>query len=219
MDNPARFGATEADGLGASGGSSAAAAVGPGKLPAAPVRSEWTDCIGCLAQEVPVSVSPTATTREGGDLDGQRSVLIVDHSDDTREVLQTALARRGLRTLAASEAGAGLELARRHRPDLIVLDLELDDTGPDRLAARFARPFGGDSPCPDDGTARGDQTRLVMLGSLRRVPAGLPDGEFVPKPYHYGPLIRRIEMLLGTIPQTRSAEHAACPADGVARSD
>ena len=152
-------------------------------------------------------------------MDGQRSVLIVDHSDDTREVLQTALARRGLRTLAASEAGAGLELARRHRPDLIVLDLELDDTGPDRLAARFARPFGGDPPSPAEGTARGDQTRLVMLGSLRRVPAALPEGEFVPKPYHYGPLIRRIEMLLGTVGHARSAEHAACPADGVPRSD
>jgi CheY-like chemotaxis protein len=170
-------------------------------------------------EKVTGTFSPTTTTREGGALDGQQSVLIVDHSDDTREVLQTALARRGLRTLAASGAGAGLELARRHHPDLIVLDLELDESGPDRLAARFAHPFGGDSPCPADGTARGNQTRLVMLGSLRRGPAGLPEGEFVPKPYHYGPLIRRIEVLLGTIPHAHSAGHASCPADGVARSD
>ena len=142
-------------------------------------------------------------------MDGQRSVLIVDRSDDTREVLQTALRRRGLRTLAASRATTGLELARRHHPDLIVLDLELDaseldtseldtsgldDSGPDSLCASFAEH------------SRTDRTPLVMLGSLRRdhlqrCPAGLPDGECVPKPYHYGPLIRRIEELLGTSPQ------------------
>jgi DNA-binding response OmpR family regulator len=127
-------------------------------------------------------------------LDGQRSVLIVDHSDDTREVLQTALGRRGVRTLAASGARAGLELARRHRPDLIVLDLEPEDSDPDGLSARFAQQ------------SHSDQARLIVLGSLRRdhlrwCQAGLPEGEFVPKPYHYGPLIRRIEELLGTTPQ------------------
>jgi DNA-binding response OmpR family regulator len=133
------------------------------------------------------------TTREDGDLDRQPSVLIVDHSDDTREVLQTALERRGWRILAAGQAGTGLELARRHHPDLILLDLELDDSGPENLSTRFAEQ------------SRGQHTRLVMLGSIRRdpegSPSGLPEAEFVPKPYHYGPLIRRIEELLGTAPQ------------------
>ncbi len=151
------------------------------------------------------------TTREGGTLDGQRSVLIVDQSDDTREVLQTALRRRGLRILAASQAGAGLELARRHHPDLIVLDLDLDESATECLSARFAEQ------------SRSDQTPLVMLGSirrdhLRRCPADLPEGEFVPKPYHYGPLIRRIEELLGTTPHAHSVGRVSCPTDGIARS-
>ena len=60
-------------------------------------------------------------------MDGQPSVLIVDRSEETREVLQTVLERRGVRTLAAGRTAAGLDLARRHQPDLIVLDLELDD--------------------------------------------------------------------------------------------
>jgi two-component system response regulator AdeR len=119
----------------------------------------------------------------------QPSVLIVDHSDDTREVLQTALQRRGWRVLAAGWAGAGLELAQRHRPDLIVLDLELDDSGPENLSARFAEQ------------SRANRTPLVMLGSLRCKWAGPPDGEFMPKPYHFGPLIRKIEELVGTTPQ------------------
>ena len=123
---------------------------------------------------------------------GQRSVLIVDHSQETREVLQTALERRGLRTFAASRATSGLELARRHHPDLIVLDLEMDDSGPGHLSAPFAEQ------------SRANHTPLVMLGSVRRDLNGLPDGEFVAKPYHYGPLIRKIEKILDTAPQTRA---------------
>ena len=132
---------------------------------------------------------------EGTTLDSRRSVLIVDHSEETREVLQTALERRGLRTFAASRAVAGLELARRHHPNLIVLDLELldlelDDSSPAELCAPFAEQ------------SRMEHTPLVILGSVRRDRADLPDGEFVAKPYHYGPLIRKIEELLDTTPRT-----------------
>jgi CheY-like chemotaxis protein len=112
---------------------------------------------------------------EGVILDVPRSVLIVDPSEESREVLQTALERRGLRTFSAGEARRGLDLARRHHPDLIVLDLELDDCGTDQ--------FGENN------------TPLVLLGSLRRGDP-LTAGEFVPKPYHYAPLIRKIEELL-----------------------
>jgi CheY-like chemotaxis protein len=122
-------------------------------------------------------------------LDSQRSVLIVDPSDDTREVLQTALERRGLRTLAASRARVGLEMARRHRPDLIVLDLEPHESADDSLSDRFAEQ------------SRSCHSPMVILGSVRRKSGGFAGGEFVPKPYHYGPLIRKIEELLGTIPR------------------
>ncbi|OHB65704.1 MAG: hypothetical protein A2V70_12540 [Planctomycetes bacterium RBG_13_63_9] len=127
-------------------------------------------------------------TMEGVTLDGQRSVLIVDHSQETRDVLQTALERRGMRTFSASRAASGLELARRHHPDLIVLDLELDDCQPDEVPLPFAEQ------------SRADRTPLVMLGGARRDQAEFPEGEFVAKPYHYGPLIRRIEELLESGP-------------------
>lgn len=108
-------------------------------------------------------------------MNGQQSVLIVDRSEETREVLQTALERRGVRTLSASRAEKGLELARQCHPDLVVLDLEMDDM---------------------PGEEFSDQPRLVILGSLRRQGNCLPSGEFVAKPYHYGLLIRKIEELL-----------------------
>jgi CheY-like chemotaxis protein len=140
---------------------------------------------------------------EGVVVDGQRSVLIVDRSRETREVLQTALERRGVRTLAAGRTEKGLELARLHQPDLIVLDLELEDMPdclpvgqaflPDRELTR-AKPRAADEP----ETAQ-YQPQMILLGSLRGLRNHLPEGEFVRKPYHYGPLIRKIEELLASV--------------------
>jgi DNA-binding response OmpR family regulator len=111
-------------------------------------------------------------------------VLIVDRSEEMHEVLETALARRGVRTYYARQARHGLEMAERIHPDLIVLDLELDATGPEAIQAPFARQ------------SRKNQTPLVVLGSARRASDDTSLGEFVRKPYDYGPLVRKIEELL-----------------------
>ena len=121
-------------------------------------------------------------------MDGRRSVLIVDASDENRVVLQTALERRGMRTMAASRAKQGLAMAQEHHPDLIVLDLEIDSGGPDEVAAPFAEQ------------SRADHAGLVLLGSVRRQPP-IVEGEYVAKPYHYAPLIRRIEEILSANPE------------------
>ena len=115
------------------------------------------------------------------------SVLIVDRSEETREVLTTALERRGLRILSASRPGRGLQLAREHHPDLIVLDLEAEGGEADEVCTPFAEQ------------SRANQTTLVVLGSVRRDYPYPTVGEIIPKPYHYGPLIRRIEeLVMGT---------------------
>ncbi len=113
----------------------------------------------------------------------ERSVLIVDESEETQEVLSTALGRRGVRTFTAGRAREGLDLARQLHPDLIVLDLELDNSADGAIS-----PFAEDSAL--------QETPMVLLGSVRRHAQGLPDGEFVRKPYHFAPLIRKIEELL-----------------------
>ena len=125
-------------------------------------------------------------------MDSRRSVLIVDASDETCVVLQTALERRGLRTMAASQTKQGLALAQQHHPDLIVLDLEIDPGGPDDVADSFAQQ------------SRTDHASLVLLGSVRRRQPP-PQGEYVAKPYHYAPLIRRIEEILSARPDTVGA--------------
>ena len=112
-----------------------------------------------------------------------RSVLVVDALEETREVLRTSLGRRGVRILAACEPEQGLAMARRHRPDLIVLDLECERSQAQATGALAAESLA-------------DETPLVVLGSARRAAAALPAGQFVAKPYHYAPLIRKIEELL-----------------------
>jgi DNA-binding response OmpR family regulator len=114
----------------------------------------------------------------------RRTVLIVDSSDETREVLRTALARPATRVLEASRAQQGLELARQHHPDVIVLDLEIDAESTENLAADF------------NAQTQAHQASLVLLGSALRVRKAFPGGQFVNKPYHYAPLIRKIESLL-----------------------
>lgn len=114
----------------------------------------------------------------------QQSVLIIDHSADTRQVLRTALERRGVLILEAKRAEAGLKLARRHHPALVVLDLETIPAGGEAVRERL------------DSETENSRIPLVVLGNVRRSEALLPHQSVVQKPYHYGPLIRKIELLL-----------------------
>lgn len=110
------------------------------------------------------------------------SVLLVDPSEETREVLRTVLEPRGVRFLAVSRPGQAAALVRQHAPDLIVVDDETEDAGADPLEA-----CGAAGP-----------PAILVLGKLRRgdLPAG---GASLAKPYHYGPLIRKIEELLDAV--------------------
>ena len=126
-------------------------------------------------------------------MSAQRSVLIVDESPENREVLRVALQRRGATIFVADRAQQGLRLIERHQPDLIVLDL--DTTQGDITEGER------DTGSSDLGqSAQERQIPIVVLGTLPRQSADLPTGEFVSKPYHYGPLIRRIEGLLNLTP-------------------
>jgi CheY-like chemotaxis protein len=112
----------------------------------------------------------------------QPIVLIVDESADNREVLRTVLARRGMAILEAEAADEGLELARHHRPDVIVLDLD----GPQGEAATIRKQFASE--------ANDREQSLIVLGKIRRTPT-FTGGHVISKPYHFAPLIEAIERL------------------------
>jgi two-component system, OmpR family, response regulator len=116
-------------------------------------------------------------------LQHSQRVLIVDESAECREVLRTALERAGAETVEAATAAEGLRAFESYAPDLIVLDLAED--GPqspsDSAALREAAGLRA--------------TPIVILGTARR-PAADGSIHWVAKPYHFAPLVRRIERLL-----------------------
>lgn len=115
---------------------------------------------------------------------GSPRVLIVDASRESRDVLRMLLQLRGADTFEADDPQQALPLAQSIRPDLIVLDADSD-------------PTTTGTPTNDlREAASRNNTPIVILGKLRRLHGQLPVGQIVTKPYHYGPLIRRIDSLL-----------------------
>ncbi|HXQ60533.1 MAG TPA: PAS domain S-box protein [Acidimicrobiales bacterium] len=81
----------------------------PDDLSDAPVRG-WSGGIG------------------GGDDTGAFRVLLMEDDVANLELVERVLARRpGIELLAAMQGSLGLELAREHKPDLILVDLHLPD--------------------------------------------------------------------------------------------
>lgn len=114
-------------------------------------------------------------------------VLIVDQSGDTREVLRTVLQKKGVQIFEAREGPEGLKLARECRPDVTVLDMDT------------VNPFDVAVCSGFDRHASEQNSILLCLGSVASGRGGANRADVVAKPYHYGPLIRRIESLLQQI--------------------
>ena len=127
--------------------------------------------------------------------DRRKKVLIVD-SSDSREVLRTALRMRGVDTAEAERSADGLAMVDEYAPDLIVLDVETLEEEAAMSNESFDRQR---SSAP-----------MVILGTVQRNRKPLsnhPDTEFVSKPYHFAPLIRKIESLLQQSPADGSSKN------------
>jgi DNA-binding response OmpR family regulator len=125
-------------------------------------------------------------------------ILIDDRSLESRQVLRTVLERRGITIWEASGARRGLELARQHHPDVIILDWEGGTADDDSACAAL------------NAHADAENSSLVVLGTLPAPSAAMPTDRVVPKPYHYGPLVRKIEQLLD-----RTVRTSAEPRSGI----
>ena len=61
----------------------------------------------------------------GGTTTDRKTILIVDDNADLRELVRVSVERGPYRTIQAADGPEGLELAERARPDLVLLDIEL----------------------------------------------------------------------------------------------
>ncbi len=55
-------------------------------------------------------------------------ILLVEDNEMNRDMLARRLERRGFRVLIAVDGTEGIEMARAHRPDLILMDMSLPVT-------------------------------------------------------------------------------------------
>ncbi len=112
-----------------------------------------------------------------------KTVLIVDESEETRDVLSTALERKGVRAFTASVLRRGVAIAREHKPDLVIFDLDSVDESPEKALVSFVR------------AGRLDDSSIMAIGSSK-FEASIGEGEFISKPYHFAPLLQKIEQFL-----------------------
>jgi len=111
-------------------------------------------------------------------------VLIVDESAESREILCALLARHGASTIEARRPDEAAELADLHRPNLILFDADSD----------HSNSAAATQSLKDAANRNG--TPIVILGTVQNARKLPSSDQFFAKPYHYGPLIRKIEDLL-----------------------
>jgi CheY-like chemotaxis protein len=98
------------------------------------------------------------------------TVLIVEDEDQIRKLEEDWLSMVGLSTLTACDGQQGVNLARAHLPDLILLDLKMPDlTGQEVLQALKADPATVDIPVIVVSAFRDSDTveELYGLGAVK----------------------------------------------------
>ncbi len=119
------------------------------------------------------------------------SVLVVDDEPTIVEVVARYLERAGYRTRIASDGAHALELVRRDRPDLVVLDLMLP--GVDGLdVMRRIRDHDRERVAVILLTAKGEESDRVI--GLR-----LGADDYVVKPFSPAELVARVDAVLRRI--------------------
>src|SRR5690606_24476688 len=67
----------------------------------------------------------------------QGTILYIEDDGDSRVMVERILARAGYRVLVAARALQGIDLAREHKPDLILADINLPDLNGREIAIRL----------------------------------------------------------------------------------
>ena len=133
-----------------------------------------------------------------------QSVLVVEDTDEIRELVTTVLRRAGMEVREVGSGAAALEEVRRDPPDLIVLDLGL----PDADGTEVCRQIRAETQCYVLMlTARAEEVDLLI---------GLAVGAdgYMAKPFSPRELVARIQAMLR---RPRTAAPAAEPESAAVR--
>ena len=122
-----------------------------------------------------------------------KTILLVDDDGDILESMRTVLEARGYRILLARDGNAGLTVAERENPDLIVLDMMMPKKSGFLVLDKLKSRPGGAIP-------------TIMItdneGSRHRAYAeflGVKD--YLRKPFALEKLVKSIDTILGANPE------------------
>ena len=128
-------------------------------------------------------------TRSRSSSKASETILIVDDSRTVVHMLKSALTQAGYSTLAAADGERGIQLARSHRPDLILMDVIMPGINGFQ-ATRLLRK---------DAITR-DIPIIIISGSEQATEKvwvmRLGANDFIPKPIERGSLFMKVEQIL-----------------------
>jgi two-component system response regulator VicR len=123
-----------------------------------------------------------------------KTVLVADDDPTIRDVLELYLKRDGFTVLSTADGQAALQIARAHKPDLIMLDLML----PQVDGWEICRRLRAESNVPIlMVTARGEEYERI-LG------LGLGADDYVTKPFSPGEVVARVKAIFRRIEMARA---------------
>jgi DNA-binding response OmpR family regulator len=119
----------------------------------------------------------------------QRTILLVDDDHEILESMRTVLENKGFRILAARDGNAGLMVAERESPDLIILDMMMPKKSGFLVLEKLRSRPGGLIPTIMITGNEGSRHRAYaeMLGVR----------DYIRKPFAMEKLVRAVEKVLG----------------------
>jgi DNA-binding response OmpR family regulator len=119
----------------------------------------------------------------------QKVILLVDDDNEIIESMRTVLDSKGFRVIVARDGNAGLTVAERENPDLIVLDMMMPKKSGFLVLEKLKGRSGGLIPTIMITGNEGSRHRAYaeMLGVC----------DYIRKPFAMEKLVKSVEKILG----------------------
>jgi len=117
-----------------------------------------------------------------------KKIMVVDDEEDVLETVAMVLEQNGFETITADNGKNGISEAKKHKPDLILLDVMM----PDMTGYEVVETLKQD--------ARTKGIRIILLSATederKRVMNGVVK-DFIEKPFDIDDLVRRVRKAVG----------------------
>jgi DNA-binding response OmpR family regulator len=122
-----------------------------------------------------------------------RTILLVDDDNEILESMRMVLESKGFRVLAARDGNAGLMIAERENPDLLILDMMMPKKSGFLVLEKLRSRPGGLIPTIMITGNEGSRHRAYaeMLGVR----------DYIRKPFAMEKLVRAVERIMGIKPR------------------